>query len=362
MSAHPVTVRDVLIRLKGEGLLREHDNDAAAAILSAQKAEHETPWFVRGLVAVSAWIAALLFLIFLFGTRIVSSSGGGIVLGAVACAGAVVLRRFRGANLFTNQLALALSLSGQVLLIGGIDDKSSAATASKAAILLNAALIGLYPDKTHRFLSTLICVFAAMTFIYEQHLMYGTQALAVALAAGAGYLWREESGFAAGGLADLSRPIGYGVVVGLLSVLVPSLFPHEFRTYLPPVSSWIPATVGLALLLVHAEWRILSVHGVLSDRRLSVPVFAGTVLLALASLQAPGIIAALFVLVLGFHRGNRIVMGLSLAFLGVFLSAYYYNMEMTLLRKSFVLMVTGAILLALRFFLVGRLSPQKEDR
>ena len=51
-------------------------------------------------------------------------------------------------------------------------------------------------------------------------------------------------------------------------------------------------------------------------------------------------------LVVGFHRANRLIMGISIAFLVVFLSAFYYNLDITLINKSYILLGTGAILIA----------------
>jgi uncharacterized membrane protein len=72
------------------------------------------------------------------------------------------------------------------------------------------------------------------------------------------------------------------------------------------------------------------------------------VLLAIPAHQTPGILAAIIVLTVGFWRGNLLLMGLATAFLAGFLTAYYYNLDFTLLVKSFILMGTGVLLLALR--------------
>ena len=349
MNGQRMSFREVLEQVKPGSATKE---TATAALLEAGSGfeEHRSPWFVRALAAVSAWIASLMFLTFVFGSRIVSSSGGRIILGAMLVAGALYLRRSQGKASFLVQLALALSLAGQALLLNGIGDKLRTAAAALAAIVMSLALIALYQDKTHRFLSTLIAVGAAVILVYTNHITFGLQVLVVGLAGASGYVWHEESRLAAEGFEPVIRPVGYGLITGMFLLLVPSVVPPEFRMRYGLAQTWLPATVALTGLLVYLEYRLLAFHDALKDKR-AIFLFLGTVGLALASLKAPGIIAALYMLVVGFHRANRLIMGISTAFLAVFLSAFYYNLDITLIDKSYILLGAGTILILLRLFL-----------
>jgi uncharacterized membrane protein len=314
--------------------------------------EHRSPWFVRALVAVSAWIASLMILAFVFESRIVLSSGGHMLLGAMLVAAALYLRRRMGRALFLVQLSLALSLAGQVLLINGIGEMFRAVGATAlAAIVMSVALIAFYPDKIHRFLSTLVAVGAAVIFVYTNHITYGLQALVAGLAGTAGHVWYEESRLATGKIEPIIRPVGYGLITGMFFLLIPSVIPPEFRARFGVDQTWLPATAALTALLILLEYRLLALHGALRNMRVAVFLFLGTTGLAVASFKAPGIIAALAMLVIGFHRSNRHIMGISLVFLVVFLSAFYYNLDITLLNKSYILLASGAILIVLRLFL-----------
>jgi uncharacterized membrane protein len=352
MSRPVPTLRDVLEQLRPDD--RSGDAAAADALKKADEAAGElrSPWFVRAMVAVSAWIASILFLTFLIGSRLVTSSGGGIVAGAMIICGAVVLRRVRTDSPFLAQLGLALSLAGQVLFIGGVGEQLRGEAGSVAAVLVSVALVLFYPDKTHRFLSTLIAVGGAVAFVHEVRLSYGVQVLAVALAAAGGHLWFNESRLLSGTREALMRPVAYGLIAGALLLLLPSVVSTEFRRHLEIAPGWTLATAALTVLLLLLEYRLLAFHNGVENRMPAVTVFAGTVALAAVSYNAPGIIGALFVLATGFHRGNRIITGLAIAFLGVFLTAYYYNMQITLLVKSYALLASGAVLLLLRLLLL----------
>jgi uncharacterized membrane protein len=351
MNSLKPTMREVLEGLRpGDSKLLE----ASAEVLGSHargEGEQHVPWFVRALTAVSAWIAATLLLTFIFGIKLVSSAGGSIALGIVIIAGAALVQRFQGKRLFLEQLAFALSLAGQVLFISGIGRETSDEGGALATIFVSIVLIFLYPDRNHRFLSTLIAVAGAVYFVYEVRISYGLQVLAACLAAGGAHLWFQESTFLSGDTEEVMRPVAYGLVAAFLFLLIPSIMPPEFNQ--PGIArNWVPTTIAATAVLLLLEYRLLSFHNNQGGRKLTFLMFGGTLALAAASLNAPGILSALLVLVTGFHRGNRILTGLAVVFLAVFVSAYYYNMDMTLLTKSWALLATGAILLLLRPLLV----------
>jgi uncharacterized membrane protein len=72
------------------------------------------------------------------------------------------------------------------------------------------------------------------------------------------------------------------------------------------------------------------------------------VLASLPALWTPGVLAAVIVIVLGFQRGNRLLLGLGSVFLVIFLIAFYYHLDISLLQKSLILVATGLLLLGLR--------------
>ncbi|HEU5098110.1 MAG TPA: DUF4401 domain-containing protein [Roseiflexaceae bacterium] len=338
------TMRVVLDQLVEEGLLPP---DSRATISSASGAADDAlgnPWYVRVLVGIGAWIAALLLIVFLAGgLRIITTGQSAISVGLTLCAIAIALRRLSPASVFAVQLALALSMAGQALFGGGVGSLArGVAPTMLAVVVLEIALIAVYPDIVHRFLSAVVIVGALVSLLLEWQLPGAIHALVGLLAAGALALWEAESALAAARAERLCRPIGYGLVVGLLGVLCLGIndlvaIPHP----------WISGLLLMLVLLV-LEYRIVSRF----ERRAAVAVAAwligGTVLVCLPALWTPGILAAVIVVELGFARGNRLLLGLGIVGLVLFLSAFYYQLELTLLVKSLVLLATGLLLLGLR--------------
>lgn len=58
-----------------------------------------------------------------------------------------------------------------------------------------------------------------------------------------------------------------------------------------------------------------------------------------------GFLAAIGFLILGHERQDRVVTALTCAFFAAYLSRFYYELDVTLLDKSIMLMVSGAVLL-----------------
>ena len=338
------TMRVVLDQLVDEGLLPPDSPAAIGSTLSAPDDALGNPWYVRVLVGIGAWIAAVLLIAFLAGgVRIITTAESAIVVGLILCGVAIALRRLIPSSIFAAQLALALSMAGQVLFGGGVAGLSrDVATTVLALVTLEVVLIAVYPDIVHRFLSTVIIVGALVGLLLEWDVPGVVHPLVGMLVVGALVLWERESALAAARAERLSRPIGYGLVVALLGVLCLGIndlisIPHW----------WISGLLLMPALLV-LEYQIISRFEPRADVAIVPWLIGGTVLVSLPALWTPGILAAVIVLVLGFQRGNRLLLGLGVTGLAVFLIAFYYHLEVTLLIKSLMLLGTGLLLLGLR--------------
>jgi uncharacterized membrane protein len=90
-----------------------------------------------------------------------------------------------------------------------------------------------------------------------------------------------------------------------------------------------------------AVWR----HRFSLANRASQAFIALTVVISLPTLTTPGILASIMLILLGYRRRNRVLLVLAYAFMAGFIFYYYYNLQVTLLVKSFILMITGVLFL-----------------
>jgi hypothetical protein len=313
--------------------------------------EPPAPWFVRVMLGVAGWIAAL----FLVGTIVLAmgsvkeSFGPFMIVGSLLCAGATVLSRVVKRNDFVQQLALAGSLAGQFFFLIAFADKTgwnfSDTYLPLAAIA--AALFLAFPTSLHRVWS------AAMGTLFLTLLLRDwlppSYALA-ALCAAPGALW----------LYDLSRPrvasMVHHLAVGVsLTLMVTMLFFDTSARRLGRSSTpweldlpfW-PGGLLVAGIFLWVVYRLQSTAGWEPGSKIWRGTWAVAGLLAIAAVPAPGVGAAAVLLWLGVAHGYSLLAGLGTVALVGYLLGYYYILDLTLLAKSWWLLSIGAALLVLR--------------
>jgi uncharacterized membrane protein len=66
----------------------------------------------------------------------------------------------------------------------------------------------------------------------------------------------------------------------------------------------------------------------------------------------PGLLLALIVVMLGTASGHRTFVGAGIVFLVVFVAAYFYGIEVSMLTKSITLVSSGVAVLVARWLLL----------
>jgi hypothetical protein len=317
--------------------------------------EKHTPWFVRVMLGVAGWIGALFLVGFVAATMTYNFKEAGVfwVIGAIACGSAGVLFRANRHGDFASQFGLAVAIAGQLLMTYGVAEgmKASFTAISFVIALQQGLLFALMPNFVHRVWAAATATMAlcfAMSKVewYVLALPLVTAGLVVVLL--------QEFQHARQG--ELLRAGGYGLALAAM-----------FLSYMN-VGGWNawygrngqPADPVTALGLVYAGRALTALvmvgAAVLLLRREKVAAGSGAgkvaltlaIVLALASVKAPGLAPATAILLLGFANGNRVLTGLGIVALLAYLSHYYYMLDATLLEKSVIMVVTGIALLGLR--------------
>ncbi len=371
MALRP-TIREVVAQLTAAGDLGTAPEEAIRAALASSGGESEaTPWFVRVLLGMGAWTAALLFVGFLWAAKIVDSGGSGVAVGLILAAIAVGVRRVTTSG-FLRHLALAVALCGEITLVAGVGHHHSASVTAAAALALELAMLELYPDTVHRFLSTLACGLAAAVLLEPLKSPLAADAYVVTVGLLLGLTWTLRPSRGAKGWSVRQAALGYGLAVVLFAALAVRLLvgasgpggPLELVVWLArdPSLRWLAggrfAAIGLSVALLALEASIFHELSFRPAHPAAVAVCLGTLALCAVTASTPGIAAAVGVLALGFHRRRGPLIGLAVASLVAFGGFYYYSLSMSLLAKSGVLVASGLVLLALRFALTGRRAAE----
>jgi hypothetical protein len=234
------------------------------------------------------------------------------------------------------------------LIVGGIGAQThSLPTAALAGLVLSVALIPLFPNRVHRFLSTLGIVVALASLAFESRLPHGGEALVIGLLAlvlaiwrGAPLAWRVE-------YAEIAGPVASGAIISIFGLLLLASF-LGFADLNP--SRWLtmggPVTAAAVLGLLWLIQDVMDEHEAGRFGAAGLAASAAVVALAAITWRTPAIVTTLLVILIAFDRRSRTLLALGIAFFLTFGALYYYNLEMTLLRKSGVLVGSGVLGLA----------------
>jgi hypothetical protein len=321
----------------------------------------ESPWYVRAMLGVAGWIAALFLLGFVaVGLEfVIKSETASIIMGLVALLAAYAILS-AAANDFLQQFGLAVSFAGQALIVFGcgelLDWRGNGIWWLIA--LLQVVVAVVMPSFMQRLVAAFFGVYAfSVALEYHAFVVFVLATLVIAL------IWLKE--FAWSRWGRVLRPVGYGMTLALVCLKGPVLSGQTLGFWYPrggAMTLMIPPWVGelaLGLLLVAVVARLMSRNNVPWGSRPMVIALFAAALVAGVSLEMSGIAVGLVVVLLGFSNSNRILVGLGIAALLFYVSGYYYALNATLLVKSGMLGAMGVALLSARWVLLKWVLPMK---
>lgn len=330
----------ILDSLRDEGLL---DTSAYAKCLgAAPQSTQETPWFVHVLLGVGAWFAMAMLIIGLLGVDLIDTPVSCGVTGAVLLAGAIWLRHTTQSP-YAVQQALALVMAGATLVVVAIGWNADGTAGGIALTVVGSALVFAYPDRIHRVISIMYACAGVLLIAYDQHSALLINVSTIGVAGACTWVWLRKARSNADWTHLERRPLGYGLALGVLILTCPAALDVFEATSSLAGQPWL-GTIGLGVVMV------IMTHTISQELGFSLthpPVVAllvtAAAVLAITSAM-PGVAASAILLVLGQHRRDRVLTALGILSGLAFISTFYYEMSITLLNKSFVLMASGVVL------------------
>ena len=325
-----------------------------------------TPWFVRAFSGFGAWLASLFLMGFLAVAVVSSNEVVAIVLGLLLTGGAVFLRRTTQ-GVFLTQFILATGLCGQGMFLGGVADLSDSGMVTTFILFVfQGVLLVVYPDVVQRFLSAMFAGGALLFFLRLVAPGVSVELDLVLIALAIHLLFLHQGRLLGGTWKQVVTPAAFGLtVVFLTDLFLRTWFDGALANIQRVKPLGLPPgvlTLGLAAVTLYSAWRVLEETGADTQGIVGITVLATLALTAVLTLQTPGIIATLGLLMLGFHRRSAVLLGLSVAFVLVFGAGYYYDLHLSLLAKSLALLGSGLMLLGLRLFILRRFPAAEEVR
>ncbi len=342
-----------------------------------------TPWAVRALMGAAGWLGALFFQMFFLGAVFVAvreNAGAIAMTGLAMIVFAAVLYRRGGAGIALGQFALAVSLSGQGMVIYGVAESLGGGRLIETAAfwiclaVFEAALYALVQNRLHRFLAALgvwtglaVAVHIALTDSARHAWLvipWSLGWLAPAACALAAWFTTAEGRLCATGRHGWFEPaMDATLLFALCAALVVTGASHplawlELQEAVPLFARarWVP---GLLVGVVLVGFALLECRRLALSFPAVVAVLVGTAAFSVLMAAAPAVAAGALALGLALRRGSLPWLGLGIAAIAIGFIWYYSSLHWTLLAKSITLAAAGVILMALRQWLV-RAVPAKE--
>jgi len=326
--------------------------------------ELATPWYISLMLGLSGWIAALFMLGFIAAGLefIIDSEAASISAGSVTLIVAFTFFR-RSNSVFFQQFGLALSFAGQALILFGLLEAIGWEDSLTWWICAGSQLViaTVMPNFVQRLAAAYFAAYTLSVALTLQGMPYITSVMVTLVVV---VIWINE--FHWGKQGNLARPIGYGLTLALIQFNGESHFGvslqqliHSGETAPILIPLWLAQSLT-GIILVGVVGHLLLRAAVAGNSARMLLALLTTAAVAATSLQAPGIATGLIILILGFSRQNRILLGLGIAALLFYISAYYYTLDETLLVKSAVLAATGSMLIMARWVILKWVFPPAE--
>ncbi len=327
--------------------------------------QDDSPWFMKGLMGIGGWIAAI-FLLGSVGLCIstlflgLDDSQFGIfiaIIGIILLAVTTYFNSTTDAGIFRSQLSLSVHGTGHFLLAIGFtmafelwNTDTDLVMVLLFVTIVQIIFIFLYKDSIYRFLATLAIIFclSAIAYIYEAPILIslligGLMILAISLWADKlPTRWQIQH-------FTLLEPIRYGAIIGAFAILIYEVTNRYFEFV--PANTVRITTAILFFCLIWLETQLLDEYEVRLTSPFALAIFAISLAISIPIWTTPGILAGIISILLAFRRRNRILLGISYLYLAGFISYYYYWLDVTLLTKSIILVITGILFISARFIL-----------
>ncbi len=350
-----ITARGLLSSWLNAGLVPQSESAQLEGFIASQQQEKELPLYLRILVGIGAFIASLCFIGFLSVSKIINfnSEGGLIFLGFIFVGSALFLAKTSGdkdntvKHSFLIQTSFCAMGVGKILFIMGFAEmfgRDGGWGVTLSTLLITVATYHVYRMSIDRFLSTLAIFTSLLINIVSQqyfgtsteivlNLFFFIQIILAAVLLTHGRVKRDYI------------PLAYATVFSLCITVI--YFKQAYSL------TFINALLTLSLVGL-IGWAAGNLEKLKTEPLMLASL--GAVLLGIIS--APGVILSICLMVLGYAKHEKLLLLMGILLMPVFISLYYYNLDISLTAKSGVLIGSGALLLAGR----GYLAVKQLDR
>ncbi|MCK5725737.1 MAG: DUF4401 domain-containing protein [Thiotrichaceae bacterium] len=331
------------------------ENNVEQALTLIKEDNDQCPWYIHVLSSFGAWVSAWMFFFVVALLGILDEDFFMIIGGLLLLATLFISYKNKDISTFFTQLLLVISLTGHILFsIGVIEIYRSEALVAILLIPISIIFIFFFKQSLHKFLSFHIIVFSIIFLSYDLHVLSIVAPIIIAmLSIGTLFLWLNESYFLVKSNYKVYVVLKYACVTALIITTSYFSFKHEMFFY----DSWeipyltdVAIAISLFMTMIYLITHIIKRLKIGLIKPITISVITIISLLSILFYHTPAIMVSFLVLTLGIERGNKILIPLGVIALISTLIHYYYNLDLSLLHKSLLLMASGSVILVTGIF------------
>ncbi len=324
-------------------------NESAILHTNQEEAMVQSNIVIKILIAIGGVLSTLLLLAFLLSTGIYDSELSMLITGIFFMIGSVLLHRSKQ-QIYIETLGFTTYLAGLSLFIFGLGQyvDTNAEIIALMVIIISILSMIWVQKYIHVFLSVLIINGSLYTLFASKNayeLLHITNAF---ITIGITYALLNEAKLLTKyrKWAHFHNPIIAGLIVSFLGGLL--IISNRNYFAVNPQLIWI-SSIAILIVLFFVLQKIVQLLNVTS-RSKQILTFVLSYLALLPTAFFPAISGAVLILLLSFLVNRKAFFGISVAVLIYSVSQFYYDLKITLLIKSILMMITGALFLILYFF------------
>ena len=315
------------------------------------------PLAIKVLSVLGGILATVAFGAFLGFLDIFDSNPAMLGLGSILLVGSMALQRIYD-SLVLDALGISLYILGMLLIIFGLGEFRLHGN-SIALLVLGLALITLLVSRNYLlcFISTLVLAADFLYLILENELPDMIHAYVAFFSLALAHCMLNEAKYLSAPplISRIYGPLRAGLIFSLLFGLVP--IGIVGMAQMDSDRIWISALAPLAIILYQVP-SILKILGTANRDRTTAYILC--VLALLPTLFAPALAGALMIVLLSFKINYRSGLVLGVLALVYFVIQYYYDLNLSLLIKSMLLLGSGLLFLLYYLFFTKRTKPHEK--
>ncbi len=293
-------------------------------------------------------LSSILFTAFILIMGVYQSGGALFFLGVAFIATSIWLNT-EIRSLLINTFSISAYIIGYILIAVGLMEMGNFDNGiAFSFIIISLISLSLTQNQLISTVSILMGIGAILSLVIINDLFPIWHLFSVALAIWVYYHYSQEAKIISKGgrYAKLYNPLRTGITLSFLLTL--DLSGEEWSLKYAADYDWSSSPVIIVLVLLVA-YKVMQLIEIQSKNKTTLYLIATALILAPTAF-APGIAGSLLVLLLSFRTGYKTGFAIGLLAFIYFISRFYYDLDISLLYKSLLLIASGILFLIFFYF------------